>query len=104
MTATTILNTSTELLITLAMPVLILMKLSVMEHLGVFQDLIFGLTLPLVWVMCDIIRNKKIDLFDIPEMPFVLRTGDGYLLGTQLKAETEPQTAFATVTGQRIRP
>jgi len=92
-------STLTEPLITLAIPVLILMKLSGTEHLGVVQELMFALAFPLVWGMRDVIRCKRIDLSAIPETRFVLRTGGGCLLRAQLKPQIEPQTAFAAVTG-----
>jgi len=62
MTDTTKLNTLTEPLITLAIPALILMKLSGTEQLGVVQELMLASTFPLVWGMRDVIRCKKIDL------------------------------------------
>jgi len=99
MKATTKIYMLTEPLITLAIPALILMKLSGTEHLGVVQELMFALAFPLVWAMRDAIRCKKIDLSAIPEMRFVLRTGGGCLLRTQLKPRTEPQTAFAAASG-----
>jgi hypothetical protein len=104
MTNTSKLNTLTEPLITLAIPALTLMKLSGMEHSGVVQELLFALTFLLVWGMRDVIRRKKISLSAIPKILFVLGRGGGCLLRTQLKPQTEPQTAFATATGQRIRP
>jgi hypothetical protein len=102
--STTKINTLTKPLIALTIPALILMKLSGTEHLGVVQKLMFALTFPLVRGMRDVIRRKKIARFAIPEMLFVLRTGAGCLLRTHLKPQTEPQTTFATTTGQRIRP
>jgi hypothetical protein len=60
MKATTKINMLTEPLITLAIPALILMKLSGTEHLGVVQELMFALAFPLVWGMRDIIHRKKI--------------------------------------------
>jgi rhodanese-related sulfurtransferase len=59
MTDTTKLNTLTEPLITLAIPALILMKLSDTEQLGVVQELMLASTFPLVWGMRDVIRRKK---------------------------------------------
>lgn len=99
MTDTTKLNTLTEPLITLAISAFILRKPSGKEHLGFVQELLFALTFQLVWGMRYVIRRKIIDLFAIAEMLFVLRTGGGCLFRTQLKAQTEPQTAFATTTG-----
>jgi hypothetical protein len=100
MTDTTKLNPLIEPLITLAIPALMLMKLSGMEHLGVVQVLLLALAILLVWSMHYVIRRKKLNLFAVPKMFCVLLTsGVGSLLRTQFKPQTEPQTEFAISTG-----
>jgi len=92
MTDTTKLNPLIEPLITLAIAMLMLLKLSGTEHLGVVQALLLTLAFPLMWGMHRVIRRMKPNLFAVPGML-------SSLLHTQFKPQTEPQTEFAIATG-----
>lgn len=52
----------------LAVPALMLMKLSGTEHFGVVQALLLALPIPLVWSMHHVMCRKKFNLFAVPGM------------------------------------
>ena len=68
-------NPLIELLITLVIPALILMKLSGPGHLGAVQALLLALAFPLAWGALDGVRRKKLNLFAALGLVSVLLTG-----------------------------
>jgi intracellular septation protein A len=68
-------NVFVELLITLLIPSLILMKLSGPEHLGPVYALLLALTLPLGWGARDFLLNRKFNLFAGLGLVSILLTG-----------------------------
>ncbi len=68
-------NPLLELLVTLVIPSLILMKLSGPEHLGAVQALLLALAFPLAWGAFDWARRKKLNLFAALGLISVLLTG-----------------------------
>ncbi len=68
-------NPLIELLITLVIPALILMKLSGPEHLGAVPALLLALAFPLTWGALDWVRRKKLNLFAALGLVSVLLTG-----------------------------
>lgn len=68
-------NTLIELLVTLIIPSLILMKLSGPEDLGVVNALLLALALPLVWGVRDLITRRKLNLFAALGLVSVVLTG-----------------------------
>ncbi len=68
-------NPLVELLITLILPALILMKLSGPEHLGSVNALLLALSLPLFWGARDLLRRGKINGFAVLGLISVLLTG-----------------------------
>ncbi len=75
MTDTAKSNPLIELLITLVVPALILMKLGGPEHLGAVPALLLALALPLVWGTLDLIRCRKLNLFATLGLVSILLTG-----------------------------
>ena len=68
-------NTLIELLITLIIPSLILMKLSDPEDLGVVNALLLALAFPLFWGMRDFLKRRKLNLFAALGLTSILLTG-----------------------------
>ena len=68
-------NAMIELLITLIIPSLILMKLSDPEDLGVVNALLLALAFPLFWGMRDFIKRRKLNLFASLGLVSILLTG-----------------------------
>ena len=64
-----------ELLVTLVIPSLILMKLSGPENLGAVQALLLALAFPLFWGARDLWRRRKLNLFATLGLVSVLLTG-----------------------------
>ena len=68
-------NTLVELLITLIIPSLILMKLSGPENLGAVYALLLALTFPLGWGVRDYLLQRKLNLFAALGLVSILLTG-----------------------------
>lgn len=68
-------NMLVELLITLIIPSLILMKLSSPEHLGVVNALLLALSFPLFWGARTLLRERKLSLFAVLGLVSILLTG-----------------------------
>jgi len=68
-------NPLTELLITLIIPSIILMKLSDPEDLGVVYALLLALAFPLAWGVRDLVMRRKLNLFAALGMVSILLTG-----------------------------
>ena len=68
-------NAMIELLITLIIPSLILMKLSDPEDLGVVNALLLALSFPLFWGMRDFLKRRKLNLFAALGLTSILLTG-----------------------------
>ncbi|MDP1572771.1 MAG: VC0807 family protein [Pseudomonadota bacterium] len=68
-------NPLIEVLITLIIPSLILMKLSGPEDLGVVNALLLALAFPLFWGGRDLLRRRKLNLFATLGLVSVLLTG-----------------------------
>jgi hypothetical protein len=68
-------NTLIELLITLLIPSLILMKLSGPENLGAAGALMLALAFPLGWGARDFIARRKFNLFAVMGLVSILLTG-----------------------------
>ncbi len=68
-------NTLIELLITLIIPSLILMKLSGPEDLGVVNALLLALAFPLLWGARDFLMRRKLNLFAALGLVSILLTG-----------------------------
>ena len=68
-------NAMIELLITLIIPSLILMKLSDPEDLGVVNALLLALAFPLFWGMRDFLKRRKLNLFAALGLTSILLTG-----------------------------
>ncbi len=75
MTDTTKPNPLIELLITLIIPSLILMKLSGPEDLGVVNALLLALAFPLFWGARDFFARRKLNLFAALGLVSILLTG-----------------------------
>ncbi len=68
-------NPLVELLITLILPALILMKLSGPDYLGSVNALLLALSLPLFWGARDLLRRGKVNGFAVLGLVSVLLTG-----------------------------
>ena len=68
-------NPLIELLVTLIIPSLILMKLSGPEDLGAVSALLLALVFPLLWGARDLLRRRKINLFAALGLVSILLTG-----------------------------
>lgn len=68
-------NPLLELLVTIVIPSLILMKFSGEEDLGPIGGLLSALAFPLVWGMMDLARRRRINLFAALGLVSVLLTG-----------------------------
>jgi hypothetical protein len=68
-------NTLVELLITLIIPSLILMKLSGPENLGAVYALLLALAFPLGWGVRDYLLQRKLNLFAALGLVSILLTG-----------------------------
>ena len=68
-------NPLIELLITLVIPSLILMKLSGPENLGTVNALLLALAFPLAWGVRDLVRQRKLNLFAALGLVSILLTG-----------------------------
>ena len=68
-------NPLIELLITLVIPSLILMKLSGSENLGTVNALLLALAFPLTWGARDLVRQRKLNLFASLGLVSILLTG-----------------------------
>lgn len=68
-------NPLIELLITLVIPSLILMKLSGSENLGTVNALLLALAFPLAWGARDLVRQRKLNLFASLGLVSILLTG-----------------------------
>ncbi len=75
MTAAAKPNTLTELLVTLIIPSLILMKLSGAEDLGAVNALLLALAFPLAWGARDLLLRRKLNLFAVLGLVSILLTG-----------------------------
>jgi hypothetical protein len=75
MTPEKINNPLIELLINIAIPSLILMKLSGAERLGSVGALVLALAFPLVWGAVDLVRRRKFNLFSVLGLVNILLTG-----------------------------
>ena len=74
-TATAKPNALTELLVTLIIPSLILMKLSGPEDLGAVNALLLALAFPLSWGIRDLITQRKLNSFAALGLVSILLTG-----------------------------
>ena len=68
-------NTLIELLVTLILPSLILMKLSGPEDLGAVNALLLALAFPLFWGARDLLMRRKLNLFAALGLVSILLTG-----------------------------
>ena len=68
-------NTLTELLVTLIIPSLILMKLSGPEDLGAVNALLLALVFPLGWGVRDMLVRRKLNLLAVLGLVSILLTG-----------------------------
>jgi intracellular septation protein A len=68
-------NPLIELLVTLIIPSLILMKLSDPEDLGVVNALLLALAFPVLWGARDSISRRKLNLFAVLGLVSILLTG-----------------------------
>lgn len=68
-------NPLIEMLITLVIPSLILMKLSGSENLGTVNALLLALAFPLAWGARDLVRQRKLNLFASLGLVSILLTG-----------------------------
>ncbi|MBI3188018.1 MAG: MFS transporter [Gammaproteobacteria bacterium] len=68
-------NVLVELLITLIIPSLILMKLSGPENLGVVYALLLALTFPLFWGLRDLMTRRKVNFLAVLGLVSILLTG-----------------------------
>ncbi len=68
-------NVLVELLITLIIPSLILMKLSGPENLGVVYALLLALAFPLFWGLRDLITRRKVNFLAVLGLVSILLTG-----------------------------
>jgi len=68
-------NSLIELLITLIIPSIILMKLSGPENLGVVNALLLALAFPLAWGARDLLMRRKLNLFAALGLVSILLTG-----------------------------
>ncbi len=75
MTAAAKPNTLTELLVTLIIPSLILMKLSGPEDLGAVNALLLALAFPLGWGARDLLIRRKLNLLAVLGLVSILLTG-----------------------------
>ena len=84
-------NPLVEILITLIVPSLILMKLSAPANLGPVNALLLALVFPLAWGVRDLLRRRKLNLFAALGLVSILLTGGiGLLqLGTHWLAVKE---------------
>ena len=84
-------NPLIELLVTLIIPSLILMKLSGPENLGAVNALLLALAFPLFWGVRDLLRRRKLNLFAaLGLISILLTSGIGLLqLDTQWLAIKE---------------
>lgn len=64
-----------ELLITLIIPSIILMKLSGPENLGVVNALLLALAFPLFWGARSLLRERRVNLFAVLGLVSILLTG-----------------------------
>lgn len=64
-----------ELVITLFIPSVILMKLSAPEHLGVVNALLLALAFPLFWGARSLVRERKFNLFAVLGVVSITLTG-----------------------------
>ena len=68
-------NPLVEILITLIVPSLILMKLSAPANLGPVNALLLALVFPLAWGVRDLLRRRKLNLFAALGLVSILLTG-----------------------------
>lgn len=68
-------NPFVELIITIVLPSIILMKLSSADRLGTGGALVLALAFPLIWGLVDLIRQHKINYFAVLGLISVLLTG-----------------------------
>ena len=68
-------NPLVEILITLIVPSLILMKLSAPTNLGPVNALLLALVFPLAWGVRDLLRRRKLNLFAALGLVSILLTG-----------------------------
>lgn len=68
-------NPLIELLVTLIIPSIILMKLSGPESLGVVNALLLALALPLIWGVRSLLRERRVNLLAVLGLVSVLLTG-----------------------------
>jgi len=73
-------NPLIELLITLIIPSLILMKLSDPQDLGVVNALLLALAFPLFWGVRGLVRHRKLNFFAVLGLVSILLTGGISLL------------------------
>ncbi len=68
-------NPLIELLITIVIPSVILMKFSGPEELGSVNALLLALAFPLVWGLRDLLMHRKVNLFALLGLVSILLTG-----------------------------
>ena len=68
-------NPFIELIITIVLPSIILMKLSGADKLGTAGALVLALAFPLTWGLIDLVRQRKINYFAVLGLISVLLTG-----------------------------
>lgn len=73
-------NPLIELLVTLIIPSIILMKLSGPEDLGAVNALLLALAFPLFWGLRDLLTRRKLNLFAVLGLVSILLTGSIGLL------------------------
>ena len=68
-------NLLLEILFNIAIPSIILMKLSAEEYLGTVNALIFALIFPIIYGLYDFIKNKSFNFFSLLGFVSTLLTG-----------------------------
>ena len=95
-------NTLTELLVTLIIPSLILMKLSGPEDLGAVNALLLALAFPLGWGARDLLVRRKLNLLAVLGLVSILLTGGIGLLQLDTQWLAVKEAAIPGVIGLAV--
>ena len=95
-------NTLTELLVTLIIPSLILMKLSGPEDLGAVNALLLALAFPLGWGARDLLVRRKLNLLAVLGLVSILLTGGIGLLQLDTQWLAVKEAAIPGVIGLMV--
>ncbi len=88
-----------NLLLNIVLPSLILIKFSKPEYLGSFKGLILALSLPLIYGVYELIKNKKVNIFSIIGLISIMLTGTLGLLSLDSKWIVLKETATPLIFG-----